>query len=576
MEFNKLDEKEYQLQLKYFNDYYGAEFRINQGTEELLDMINTYSIEGDLIDFGSGSNIYFWMLAFNDINKLHCVDISKEAFYINEQIRKKELIGKSFEYPIKKYDRNYDKILQIEVNYYLKDMLTGNDVFNKKANNVSQFGLLGLCKDKKSYFQNFKRLFQSLKDEGIFLGANWIFSENYSKKKKFRNDYLSEEMIYELASSLNSECIFVKKIKIENDSNYDFVLMYAIKKHKCATMLDIQKMRLINNGVLDKFNDVEKCISSLLGIQSQYYNYALISLYNRVEKFDLNYLPQNTNIIKSWGQRTTLHLYHKDDYNMISSLYADKQNWVKKYAKCLDINLKEYLRIINDYMKLNDIATKIDIENILPEKYRKDIMQWSGILIEATYQKIIYGIVNDKDEKIYKKNDILETTYNIYDLLEKYFKYYGPATISDFLHWSGLKKIDVVEELNTFISTHYYVEFNNEKYYYTEKLNDISKCKINDYIALGKFDPLLISYKNKKWILGEYDSKIIWKEAGQIEGVIISNKGIVATWHYTLKSSKVIFYVKLLENKIKERKIEQSLRAIAMFLKRKDFEIDYV
>ena len=144
------------------------------------------------------------------------------------------------------------------------------------------------------------------------------------------------------------------------------------------------------------------------------------------------------------------------------------------------------------------------------------------------------------------------------------------------MHWSGLKKADIEEELNTFVSTNYYFEFNNEKYYYTEKMNDMSKYKINDYIALGKFDPLLISYKNKEWILGEHDSKVIWKEAGQIEGIIISNKGIVATWHYTLKSSKVIFNVKLLENDIKESKIEKALKSIAIFLKRKDFEINYV
>ena len=58
MKFSNLNEKEYNNQLKYFNDYYGSEFRKNQGTEELLEMINKYSIDGDLIDFGSGSNIY--------------------------------------------------------------------------------------------------------------------------------------------------------------------------------------------------------------------------------------------------------------------------------------------------------------------------------------------------------------------------------------------------------------------------------------------------------------------------------------------------------------------------------------
>ena len=197
MKFNNLNEKEYQMQLKYFNDYYEAEFRFGQGTEELLDMINKYSIDGNLIDFGSGSNIYFWLLAFNNINEVRCVDISKEAFYINEQIKNKELIGKSFDYPIYKYNKSLDEVLKINVDYYIKDMLNGDSTFNKKANNVSQFGLLGLCKTKENYFKNFKRLFSSLKEEGIFLGANWVFSENFGKRKKFKNDYMNESMIEE-------------------------------------------------------------------------------------------------------------------------------------------------------------------------------------------------------------------------------------------------------------------------------------------------------------------------------------------------------------------------------------------
>ena len=561
MNFSNLNDKEYQIQLKY-----------------LLDMIKKYSIDGSLIDFGSGSNIYFWLLAFNNINKALCVDISKEAFYINEQIKNKELMGKSFNYPINKYNKELDDVLKINIDYYIKDMLNGDSYFNKKANNVSQFGLLGLCKTKESYFKNFKRLFFSLKEEGIFLGANWIFSESYSKKKKFKNDYLSEEMIKELATSLNSECLYVKKIKIKNDSNYDYVLIYSIKKHKQYTLLDIQKMRLINNGVLNKFTNVEDCIISLLGIQSQYYNYALISLFNRVEKLDLNYLPKNENIIKSWGQRTTVHLYHKKDYNMISSLYVDKFNWIKKYAKHLNVNLSEYLELINSYMKENSVATKNELEKILPEEYRKDIMQWSGLLIEATYQKIIYGIVNDKDEKIYKKNDIVENDFNIYDLIERYFKYYGPATIKDFLHWSGLRKQDVDEYLRLFVSVYYYIDLNGEKYYYVDELPDIKKYKTNDYIVLGKFDPLLVSYSNKKWILNDYDSKVIWKEAGQIEGVILNNKGIIGIWHYVFKNNKVVFNVKLLkdDNSINKDKIEKRLKRIAKFLKKQELIINYV
>ena len=41
MNFDKIDKEEYKKQLKYFNDYYGSPFRDGQGTEEILELINT-------------------------------------------------------------------------------------------------------------------------------------------------------------------------------------------------------------------------------------------------------------------------------------------------------------------------------------------------------------------------------------------------------------------------------------------------------------------------------------------------------------------------------------------------------
>ena len=102
--FNNINIDEYNKQLEYFTKYYGDEFKEGQGTEIILEVINKYSKNGTLIDFGSGSNIYFWLTAFNDVNDVTCVDISKESFYINEQIRKKELYPKSCKYPLKKYN----------------------------------------------------------------------------------------------------------------------------------------------------------------------------------------------------------------------------------------------------------------------------------------------------------------------------------------------------------------------------------------------------------------------------------------------------------------------------------------
>ena len=229
MNFDKIDKEEYKKQLKYFNDYYGSPFREGQGTEEILELINKYACNATLIDFGSGSNIYFWLLAFKNIEKVLCVDISKEAFFLNEQIRRKELYPNSCEYVIKKYDKNFDDTLKIRVDYLICDVLHSSINNTIKYNNVSQFGLLGLCRSEKEYISNLKKLYNLLEKDGTLLGANWCFSELYSKMMGFNNNYLSEKMIQDFSKKQNCKILVVKKVPIANDQNYDSVLIYAIK-----------------------------------------------------------------------------------------------------------------------------------------------------------------------------------------------------------------------------------------------------------------------------------------------------------------------------------------------------------
>ena len=230
MNFENLDVKEYIAQLTYFDSYYGSKFRFGQGTEELLECINNFSKSGTLIDFGSGSNIYFWLMAFNDIEKATCVDISRESLFVNEQIRNKNIFPKSIEYPKNKYNKDYDLVLKTDVKYILKDLFNETFDSNAKYNNVSQFGLLGLSKNEEEYINNFEKLFNLLLDKGVFIGANWVFSNTYSEKKGFSNNYLNKELINKISSKFKCKILACDLVPIKDDDNYDYVLVYALEK----------------------------------------------------------------------------------------------------------------------------------------------------------------------------------------------------------------------------------------------------------------------------------------------------------------------------------------------------------
>lgn len=222
--------KEYKEQLEYFNNNYGAEFRPGQGTEEILDMINSFSQPGCLIDFGSGSNIYFWLLAMNGIYDITCVDISSEAFYINEQIRNKVLLPKSFSIVCRKYNTNIEELFKIKPQYIIQNIFEDTLPIKDKYNNVSQFGLLGLSRSKAEYKKHFYQLWNYLEPDGVFIGANWIFSDIYSRLKGFSNRYLNCEIIEEISRECQADLLDNRLVTIRNDVNYTHVLMYALVK----------------------------------------------------------------------------------------------------------------------------------------------------------------------------------------------------------------------------------------------------------------------------------------------------------------------------------------------------------
>ena len=76
----------------------------------------------------------------------------------------------------------------------------------------------------------------------------------------------------------------------------------------------LREMRLLNNGLIDLFDNNDICIKSLFGIQCQYQMYGLISLFCRVKNLEISHVMNNKNLVKIWGMRTTLHIMHKQDW----------------------------------------------------------------------------------------------------------------------------------------------------------------------------------------------------------------------------------------------------------------------
>lgn len=146
-------------------------------------------------------------------------------------------------------------------------------------------------------------------------------------------------------------------------------------------------------------------------------------------------------------------------------------------------------------------------------------------------------------------------------MLKQYFTFYGPATIQDFSHWSGIPQREFIHDFNSLKQSLYCTD----GLYYS--LKKPRKHTIDYPIILGKFDPLLVSYKDKSWILGEHDSSMIWRKAAHVEGVIIDETGLIGTWHYSAKPNEMTYVIKPI-TAIDVSFIESSFSDLSRFMNR--------
>ncbi len=288
--------------------------------------------------------------------------------------------------------------------------------------------------------------------------------------------------------------------------------------------LQLRESRFINNGLVNHFATVDDCVKSQLGVQAQYTNSALMAILLRTQDdITVDDIYNAENIIRAWVHRVTVHIIDKADFLSINQLRRFKKCWVHEYLQRDGIDYRHVLDYIDSLEYADGIPSKA-LSEMIKNKFGRSANDWSRSLILANINERIYGKMA-KGGVVYKKFDAdYSERQSWHAIFERYLKTYGPATLSDFSHWSGVGSTILSQQIST--NQINYFQDNNKIYYYINNANG----KVEYPIILSKFDPLLVAYKDKSWILGDIDAKTIWRKAGQIEAVIVAESGIIATW----------------------------------------------
>lgn len=165
----------------YWNTYYGDTFRFGQATEHILDLLGQVPPVRTWTDLGAGSESLLWATAL-DARHLTAVDIDHARLATLTEFARAgrprgihqvalALCGRDPEHFT---DRCRSLTSTLVADCLSPDQIPptvlGTDL-------LTQFGLLGLCRDTRHFTDAFVRLHAHLPENGWAAGANWVAAD---------------------------------------------------------------------------------------------------------------------------------------------------------------------------------------------------------------------------------------------------------------------------------------------------------------------------------------------------------------------------------------------------------------
>ncbi|MEO6356820.1 MAG: winged helix DNA-binding domain-containing protein [Ferruginibacter sp.] len=124
-------------------------------------------------------------------------------------------------------------------------------------------------------------------------------------------------------------------------------------------------------------------------------------------------------------------------------------------------------------------------------------------------------------------------------LAKRYFASHGPATLADFVWWSGLPVKDAMNALEMIRPTLFSETIDNQTYWFYEEHSAVSRSKPGIYL-LPAFDELLIGYKTREISIVERHHVHAFTKNGIFNPVIVKNAKVIGVWKRRFNKDRVI------------------------------------
>lgn len=347
---------------------------------------------------------------------------------------------------------------------------------------------------------------------------------------------------------------------------------------------EISRMRLQNQQIeVSTFDSAKELVKWLGAMQAQDFAMAKWAIGLRIINATKQLIETAYNqgdIIRTHLLRPTWHIVAAEDVYWILELTAPRiKPLLKSRDKHLELTEEIYSRsnrllenILSNCMNLTREELSVEYTKI---NIKTDENRLSHILLRAELDgivcsgplkgnKLTYCLLENRvpDKKLLNSDESLA------ELANRYFNGHGPATLPDFVWWSGLSITDARKGLEMNKSGLISETIESETYWFPNQHS--IKCNDSSLHLLPAFDELLISYRNRSATISDSLNKKAISNNGIFRPLVVVDGQVTGIWKQTTIKNKIQIEIDLFQqcDETIKMDIENKVKQYAFFLDR--------
>lgn len=318
-------------------------------------------------------------------------------------------------------------------------------------------------------------------------------------------------------------------------------------------------IRLLNQQLIaPQFTNPEDVVAHFGAMQAQDYRMVRWAVAMRTRKPSCEAFRKaydNGEIIRTHLLRCTWQLIANEDYKWMMDLCSRKsmgalKGWMSSNNISIPedelLHIREIIGVFAEYRKSvtkEDIAEALSQQDIRMDAHRLSyhirIAELDSFLVSGDLHpsKATYCLASRK----IKPAEKLERDEALALLAKKYFQSHSPATLEDFVWWSGLNIGDCRKGIELLGDGIHIVRWRNRDFYLLDGCRTRGFRK-GEALLLAPYDEYLIGYKSRDIALAEKHKHHAHNNSGIFHPVIAYDGAIVGNWGHHGKTLRTSFF----------------------------------